>query len=359
MLKNDDEDGGCGMYVLISVVAFVILLVVLIGIHELGHFLTARRFGIQVEEFGFGFPPRLWGRVRNGTLYSINALPLGGFVRLRGETGEWDDPRSFAAKPAWQRIVVLAAGAGMNLIGALLLFFLVYTVAPIPLDTPLVGLIQPGSPAAHTLKLGDLITAVDGHPVQTQTQVRDYILCAVGKPTRLSLVRDGHAAQVTVVPRSNPPPGQGAVGFAGSITYSGTDFPHAVGNALDQPVQFVQAIGDLFAQPACVPQAGVTGPVGSARVTGEAANSVPQLGLGPVLYLAALLSMNLAFVNLLPLPALDGGRIVFVLVGAARRRRIDPRREGLIHLIGFAFLLAVTLAVSAHDIGLWLQGHGG
>jgi regulator of sigma E protease len=345
------------MYILISVVAFIVLLGALVGIHELGHFATARFFGIQVEEFGFGFPPRLWGRVRKGTLYSINAIPLGGFVRMKGENGAWDDPHSFGAKPAWQRIVVLAAGAFMNFAGALLLFFLVYTIAPIPLDAPRVGQIEPHSPAATTLKVGDVITAVNGHAVDTQTQVHDLIACSAGHPTTLTIRRQGHTIERTVVPRVNPPPNQGAVGFAGTITWSGTDGWHALGQALHEPVTFVQAIGALFSPPPCTPQAGVSGPVGIARVTGDAANSVGQLGLGPVVYLAALLSMNLAFVNLLPLPALDGGRILFVIIGAARRRRIDPRVEGAVHLVGFAALMLFTLVVSAHDLSQWLSGH--
>src|ERR1035437_97484 len=107
------------MYALISVISFVLLLLVLVGIHECGHFLTARAFGIRVTEFGFGFPPRLWSRRRGGTVYSINAIPLGGFVRMEGENGEGESPRGFAAKPAWQRAVVLSAGAAMNLVGAL------------------------------------------------------------------------------------------------------------------------------------------------------------------------------------------------------------------------------------------------
>jgi regulator of sigma E protease len=344
------------MYVLISVLAFVVLLGVLVGIHELGHFATARFFGIQVEEFGFGFPPRLWGRRRNGTLYSINAIPLGGFVRMKGENGEWDDPRSFGAKPAWQRAIVLCAGAFMNLLGALVLFFLVYTIAPIPQDTPKVGAIAPHSPAAAALKIGDVITAVNGTSVDSQSQVHDLIACSAGKPTTLTIRRDGATIERTVVPRLNPPPGQGAVGFAGSITYSGTDGLHALGNSFYEPVRFVKSIGALFSPPPCTPQAGVSGPVGIARVTGQAANSVQQLGMGPVLYLAALLSMNLAFVNLLPFPALDGGRLLFVLIGAARRRRFDPRREGLVHFAGFAVLMLFTLAVSAHDISQWLSG---
>lgn len=345
------------MYVLVSIVAFVLLLGVLVGIHELGHFATARFFGIQVEEFGFGFPPRLWGRARNGTLYSINAIPLGGFVRLKGENGDWEDPRSFGAKPAWQRVIVLFAGAFMNFAGALILFFLVYTVAPIPLDSPVVGVIQPHTPAAATLQLGDRIIAVNGHAVSSQEQVHDLTLCSAGQRTTLTIRRHGQTIERTVVPRVNPPPGQGAVGFAGSISWTGTDGLDAIGQALHEPVRFFQAVGAMFSPPPCTPEGGVTGPVGIARATGAAANSVEQLGFGPVVYLAALLSMNLAFVNLLPIPALDGGRIVFVLLGAARRRRIDPQREGLIHLIGFAALMLFTLVVSAHDISQWLGSH--
>src|SRR5579859_2775719 len=124
------------MYAFISILSFILLIFVLVGIHELGHFATARLFGIRVTEFGFGFPPRLWGRRRGETLYSVNAIPLGGFVRMDGENGEIEGPYSFAAKPAWQRAIVLCAGAAMNFLGALLLFFLVFTIAPVPRDTP-------------------------------------------------------------------------------------------------------------------------------------------------------------------------------------------------------------------------------
>src|SRR5882724_4303526 len=114
------------MFVLVSIVAFILLIMVLVGIHELGHFATARLFGIHVDEFGFGFPPRIWGRRRGATLYSINVIPLGGFVRMKGENGDSEDSDSFGAKPAWQRAIVLAAGAAMNLLGSLVLFFLVF-----------------------------------------------------------------------------------------------------------------------------------------------------------------------------------------------------------------------------------------
>jgi regulator of sigma E protease len=131
----------------------------------------------------------------------------------------------------------------------------------------------------------------------------------------------------------------------------------AVQTTLQQPVQFVRSVAQAFGKQACGPATGgVTGPVGIARVTGSAANAVPQLGLGPVLYLAALISMNLAFVNLIPFPALDGGRLLFVLIGAVRRRRIRPEIEGLIHLLGMAVLLTFILIVTGHDVTQWLHG---
>jgi regulator of sigma E protease len=345
------------MYLIISIIAFILMMFALVGIHELGHFVTAKLCAIRVSEFGFGFPPRLCGRRHGETLFSINAIPLGGFVRLEGENGEITGPRSFGARPAWQRILVLAAGAGMNLLGALLLFYLVFTIAPIPEDRPIVGLIEPHSPAAQVLKIGDVVTAVNGVAVASQEDVQSQVACTIGQPTTLTIRRDGATIQRTVIPRTNPPPGQGRIGFAGTIIYSGTNGRSALLQTLQQPGDFLQSVAGLFGNHGCVDSgAGLTGPVGIARVTGEAANAVPELGMGPVLYLAALISMNLAFVNVLPFPALDGGRILFVLIGVARRRRVNPGREALIHAIGIMLLLALVLGVSAHDIGQWIAG---
>jgi regulator of sigma E protease len=345
------------MSAFVDIASFVILLFILVGIHELGHFGTAKLFGIRVEEFGFGFPPRIWGRRKGGTLYSINAIPLGGFVRLSGENGEVEGSWSFAAKPAWQRAIVLAAGALMNLLLAFALFFLVYTIAPIPFDQPRVSSVQPHSPAAASLRSGDLITAVNGTNVATQSDVQDQVACSVGKPTVLSIDRNGQHVTITVVPRVDPPTGQGRIGFWGTIAWTGTDGWSALGNTLGQPGTFVSNVVSLFTKHACNPQdSGVTGPVGIARATGDATNAISDLGAGPVLYLAAIVSMNLAFVNILPFPALDGGRLVFVAIGAARRRRVNPKREAIIHLIGFALLLLLVVAVSLHDISIWMGG---
>jgi regulator of sigma E protease len=343
------------MYAIVSIVSFVLLLLVLVGIHECGHFLTARAFGIRVTEFGFGFPPRLWSKRRGDTMYSINAIPLGGFVRMEGENGDSASPDSFAAQPAWRRASVLGAGAAMNLLGALVLFFLVYTVAPVPQDVPLVAMVQPHSPAAATLRIGDIITKVNGVDVASQTDAEDQIACSLGKPTVLTIDRAGRTIQRTVVPRPKPAPGQGHVGFLGSIVYTGTDGWSALKNSLGQPGIFLRAIWREVTVRKCNP-VGVTGPIGIAQATGSAANAVPDLGAGPVLYIAALISLNLAIVNLLPIPALDGGRLLFVLIGVVRRKRVSALREGMAHLIGMALLLTLVLLVSAHDISQWIGG---
>lgn len=344
------------MYVLTSILAVIVLIMVLVGIHELGHFATARFFGIQIDEFAIGFPPRIWRKRRNGTLYSIGALPLGGYVRMLGENGDSEDPRSIGAKPAWQRAIVLCAGAFMNFIAALALFFLVFTVAPIPEHPALIKAVQPGSPAVGHFRPGDLVTAINGTAVSGWDDLSRLVLCNAGSRTTFSVDRHGHRLQVTVTPRLHPPANQGRVGIVSQVTSSGSDGATALRRTLQQPGDFLGSIGALFHPPACAPPEGVTGPVGIARATGDAANSVDTLGMGPVLDLTAYISLNLALVNLLPFPALDGGRLLFVIVGAARRRRIDPQREALIHLAGFAILLLFILAVSGHDIAQWVSG---
>ena len=344
------------MYIVTSILAVIALIMVLVGIHELGHFATARLFGIQIDEFSIGFPPRIWRRRRNGTLYSIGALPLGGYVRMLGENGDSEDPRSFGAKPAWQRAIVLCAGAFMNFIGALTLFFLVFTVAPIPEHPALIESIQPHSPAVGHFQPGDLVTAIDGTPISSWDDLQRLVPCHAGSPTTFSVKRHSHRLLITVTPRLHPPPKQGRVGIFNKVTDSRSDGATALRRTLQQPGDFLGSIGALFHPPACAPPEGVTGPVGIARATGDAANSANTLGMGPVLDLTAYISLNLAFVNLLPFPALDGGRLLFVILGAARRRRIDPQREALIHLAGFAILLLFILAVSGHDIAQWLDG---
>lgn len=330
------------------------ILLLLVFVHELGHFVTAKLFGITVLEFGFGYPPRLFGITYKGTLYSVNLLPLGGFTRMAGEDGSEAaamQPGSFASKSKGVRTLVLAAGSLMNAILAPVLLTAVFMMgAPTPTGRVLISAVQPDSPAAAAgLQPGDQVTEIQGHPIHTVQDFRDQVQFRLGQPTTLTLVRGDQPTTVTLTPRENPPEGQGSVGVAIRDQLVNKQYP--IWSAF---VMGVQEAGHQFAaiwlglvqtiRGAIAPQ--FLGPVGIASVTGE----VAQLGPQALLEFAAFLSVNLAILNMLPVPALDGGRILFVIIEAVRGRRVDPRKEGLAHFIGMVILLAFIALISYHDL---------
>ncbi len=345
------------MSILISIVAFVIILVVLVIAHELGHFLTARARGVGIVEFGIGFPPKIWGIKRGETLYSINALPLGGFVKLAGE----EDPkvsRSLAGKGYGTRILVLSAGSLMNILLPLVLFSIAFMIphnvymAPVTIDS-----VSAGSPAAIAgFQPGDTIISINGNQINNSSDMRRWIQLNLGKEIQVTLKQpDSSLKTVTVVPRWKPPQGQGATGIviAASTqppvtTRESQPFWKAIPMGITECYQTLVLFKNeiiLWIAGATSPQ--VTGPVGMAQLTGE----VVQGGFSPLLEFAAFISINLGIVNILPLPALDGGRIAFVLLEMIRRgKRVTPRTEGLIHLIGFALLIGLMVLVTFGDI---------
>ncbi|MBN1189847.1 MAG: RIP metalloprotease RseP [Dehalococcoidales bacterium] len=345
------------MSVLISIIAFVVILVVLVIAHELGHFLTAKARGVGVIEFGLGFPPRIWGIKKGETLYSINALPLGGFVKLAGE----EDPkvnRSLAGKGYGTRILVLSAGSLMNILLPIVLFSIAFMLphniytAPVTIED-----VAPGSPAAYAgIEAGDTIISINGNQINNSTDVRRWIQLNLGKEITMTLKRADSSEHIAIVtPRWNPPSGQGSVG----ILMAALTEPPVV-TSISEPIWKAVPMGVtecwqtlvLFKNEiihwiigATTPQ--VTGPVGMAQLTGE----VVQAGFSPLLEFAAFISINLGIVNLLPLPALDGGRIIFVLLEMVRGgRRVSPRTEGLIHAIGFMLLIGLMVLVTFGDI---------
>jgi regulator of sigma E protease len=360
-----------GWYLLAAIPVFGILVLV----HEFGHFLVAKWSGIRVEEFGIGFPPRLIGVKRGETVYSLNLIPLGGFVRMPGENGELldeegrPDPRSFAAKPAWRRALVLIAGVTMNLLLAIVLFIVAYGVGQ-PGAAPDITQVAAHSPAAVAgLQKGDKIVAVDGQPTYFFTDVQNVVsqkLAAAPSnarvvPITLSIERSGlaHPVQITVQAREHPPAGQGAIGIVGGgkVVYQHYPFWQAPWLGFEHTFTtlgaFFSVIGGMVTG-AVQPQ--IAGPVGIVHITGETAAQVPIFGWWPILNLTAILSLNLALVNIIPFPALDGGRLALVVVEVIRRgRRLDPRREGLIHLVGMAVLLSLIVIVSWNDIINWLN----
>ncbi len=340
---------------LISLVAFAGVLVVLVIAHELGHFSTAKAFKVSVEEFGLGFPPRLFSIMHGKTRYSLNALPLGGFVKMAGEEDP-NVPGSLASKKPAVRILVLSAGSIMNALLPLLLFSLAFMVPhDVAFSQVTVQEVKAGSPAAQSgIKAGDIVIRVDGQPVRNLGDLHRYIQLKLGQEvTMLVRHRDSTTETVKIVPRWQPPAGQGATGIVikGSspvIIRQHEPFwraiPLGVGDCIDTFVLFKNGIIGMFIGTA---PAAVAGPVGIAQLTGEAARA----GLGPLLEFAAFLSINLAIVNIFPLPALDGGRIAFVILEWLRRgKRVSPKVEGMVHLIGFGLLMAAVLLVTYQDI---------
>lgn len=340
---------------LITMVAFLAVLVVLILAHELGHFVTAKAFGVRVDEFGLGFPPRLLSVKRGETRYSLNAIPLGGFVKMAGEEDP-NVPRSLASKSIGTRILILSAGSLMNFLLPLLLFSIALMIPyNLVVGQIRVDEVAPNSPAAQAgIRPGDAILSVNGKPVNNSGDLHRYIQLNLGKRITM-LVQHGDSARETVqvTPRWKPPQNQGAIGITintsnPSIISQHYPFwkaiPLGVSACIETFILFKNGIVSMII--GAVPVA-VTGPVGIAQITGE----VAKAGISPLLEFAAFLSINLALINIFPLPALDGGRIAFVLLEAVRRgKRISPKTEGLVHLIGFAMLMVFFLAITYQDI---------
>jgi regulator of sigma E protease len=346
----------------LTLLAFIGVLAIVIVAHELGHFATAKACGVKVEEFGIGYPPRIFGIKRGETVYSLNALPLGGFTKMAGE----EDPnveRSLASKGVGTRLLVLSAGSLMN---AILPFLLLSIALMIPHDVYIgdvvVEEVSADSPAAAAgISAGDTILTANGHTLNNTNDLSRYIQLNLGGELDLLIEHsDGTTEEATLSPRWRPPEGEGAIGATVTtedpVAESQSEpfwraIPMGIGQTIETMVLYKNGILSLFIGNANI--GGVAGPVGIAQITGE----VAKAGISPLLEWTAFFSLNLAILNLLPLPALDGGRIAFVLLEWVRRgKRISPKKEGLVHLIGFALLMAFILAVTFQDIMRIISG---
>jgi regulator of sigma E protease len=344
-----------------NVLWFLPILSVMMFVHELGHFVTARLTGITVLEFGFGLPPRLWGFKRNGIIYSINWIPFGAFVKMLGEEDP-SAPTSFASKRRSIRAVVLAAGSGMNFLLAVLAFSMVYIVGVpgVPPDGPVqLAEVAAESPAsAAGLQAGDVIVAIDGQPIKVQT-FREATQSHLDRPMRLTVRRGGESSgdefEVAVTPRSNPPQGQGAVGIVLSGGLIRLNPIAAVGQGF---VQTVRAIGATLSVPKMLIEGSIApadarliGLVGMAQATSETVSYVADTGFWyPLFVLTGLFSAGLSIANMLPIPALDGGRLFFVILEWIRGRRIPPEREAAYHFVGIVVLLTLMVIISFNDL---------
>lgn len=361
---------------LVTAIVFIIILSVLVLIHEFGHYITAKKLGIKVEEFGYGFPPRIWGKKIGETLYSINLLPIGGFVKLFGEDDAGggkikksenepkggDLKRAFFARPSWQRLLVVVAGVVMNFFLAVVIISYLFAAkgVAVPSDHVRVTEILPDSPAQSAgLQVEDQIVSVGGVTVNKTedfiTETRKHL----GKETTLVILRDDEEQKIPLTPRAEFPKGEGPIGIGISSIevrkYSLLEAPiYGTWEAMKFSWMIVAGLGQMIIDGLIHGQKpeGVAGPLGVAQLTGEAVG----FGFDAVLWFVALLSLNLAVLNVLPIPALDGGRLFFILVEVVTRKKVNPKYESYAHMVGLALLLTLMAVVTIVDITRLVSG---
>ena len=353
-----------------TILLFLLLLSVLVLVHEFGHYIAARKAGMTVEEFGIGFPPKVFSwKAKSGTTWSVNAIPLGGFVRIKGESGEdTDAPDSFAAKSWWRRFSVVIAGVAMNLVLAWFLFTVgfLFGLPAIVEDGVETGVtvtdrainvvdVLPDSAAdVAGLEVGDRVLTIDGIAFESGSAARDALKPHDdGSPISMMVAHNGETQTVSVSPLFVEELGRNGVGVAivetGFVHYPWYLAPvkgieTTLSSTRDVLYAFGGLIASIFRQEDV--SANLSGPVGIAVLTGQ----VASLGISHLVQFAAMLSINLAVINVLPFPALDGGRLVFLLYEVIRRKKATPKFEQTVHALGFAALLLVVIVVTVKDI---------
>ncbi|MEW5871321.1 MAG: M50 family metallopeptidase [Chloroflexota bacterium] len=325
---------------------FILGIAALIFLHELGHFLAARFFKVEVEEFGIGFPPRLVKLFEyNGTTYSLNWIPLGGFVRIKGENDP-DVPGGLAAASPWVRLPILLAGPLTNLaVGVILATMLFYTLGdPIP-EIVLVRYVNEESPAAAAgLQPGDQFLTVNSETISDMHQLIDLIDQNLDKPIQVSVLRGQEALTLTLTPRGQPPEGQGPMGVGLENPTRPISLLLAAQRGADMTYENIRGILLL---PLRVLQ-GQVNPQESRLVGYKGMYDIYQEIQNP-LYFFMVISISLGVMNLLPIPALDGGRILFTLPEIVIRRRIPAEYENVIHMVGFVLLLLLLFYINLQD----------
>ena len=380
---------------MITVIVFLLVLSVLVLVHEIGHFSVARYFGIRIEEFGLGFPPRAIGWYKNkfgkrikvsgtrsfssleeseneklqpkkgATIYSLNWLPLGGFVKIKGQDGDnKNDGDSFGAKPIYQRALVLVAGVLMNIVLAWFLFSLGYMIglpqttddlgkrARVSEQAVLVADILADSPAALAgLEAGDKILAVEGLKIETESGLQEVIASRGEMETEILINRNGEEKTIIAIPEKS-----GDRAIIGISIFSAGKISYPFFSALTEGAKttawilkaivlaFIDLFRDMFSGVSVGDQ--FAGPIGIANITGQAA----RMGFVYLLQFTALLSLNLAILNILPFPALDGGRLIFLLAEKIKGRPVKKEIENLMNNIGFLLLILLIIFITVKDV---------
>ncbi len=327
---------------LMTIVLALVVFGVIVTVHEMGHFFTAKYFGVTVHEFSVGMGPKLYSKIKNETEYSIRALPLGGYVRMEGEDSESNDPNSFNNKHPLKRMAIIFAGPFMNFILTIILMSILFMIVGVPVNK--IGGLVEDMPAANSgLEVGDKIIQIDNIKIDSWQAVTQSIQSSLDNKLEFIIQRDNEQMLINVDAVEDS--GRKVVGISPASEKSpGKSLVYGTSQTITMLTDMLRFLGKLFTGQAG--DEGVVGPVGIISAVGEAAKS----GFANVISLAAIISLNLGLINLLPIPALDGSRIVFQAIELARGKKIDPEKEGFVHMIGMILLLALMLFITSKDI---------
>lgn len=347
------------MKIIVSLLIFSIIIL----FHELGHFLLAKRAGIKVNEFSLGLGPTIWGIKKGDTLYSLKLLPFGGACMMEGEDADSTAENAFGSKSVWARISVVAAGPVFNFIMALVFSFII--ICATGYDLPVLLDVTSGYAASEAgLKAGDVITEMNGKNIHFYRDISAYGMYHPGEAVEITYERDGQEYKTELVPKYDEELGRYLYGFVGSAVrerHTGNVFTlmkysvYEVGYWIDSTIQSLRLLvtGGVSVND-------MSGPVGIVDAIGDSYEESVSYGVGvtilQMMYICVFLSANLGVMNLLPIPALDGGRLVFLIIEAIRGKKVDPEKEGFVHFIGLVLLLILMVVIMFNDIRKLFMG---
>ncbi|HHX49868.1 MAG TPA: RIP metalloprotease RseP [Clostridia bacterium] len=330
-----------------TILLTILILGILIFAHELGHFVVAKLVGIKVHEFALGMGPLLVSKKVGETTYSLRALPIGGFNRMAGmEPGEGDDPKGFNKKTVGQRMGVIAAGSLMNFVLAVIFFIIVFMGIGIASNSNLIAGVIEGSPAHQAgLKPGDRLVAIDEKPTPTWMDLTGVIRSSPEQDLKITVERGKERFQVVLRTELDMQERVGMIGIKRHFEKTGLFASIKMGITYSLAI-IIAIVKDLVKIITGQVAADVAGPVGIVQLVGEAAG----FGWATLINFAGILSLNLGLINLFPIPALDGSRLIFLGIEGIRGRPINPENENFIHFVGFALLIALMLLITYKDI---------
>lgn len=333
------------MSILITVLLTLLMFGLIIFAHESGHLITAKKCGIYVEEFAVGMGPKLFSFKKGETQYSLRLLPIGGYCKMPGEDGESEHPNGFDKKSVPRRMLVVAGGAIFNFIFAIIIFVIAYMILGAPATSPIIGEVTVDGPAAQVgIQPGDTITSINGAEVTTWNDAVALIQPAAGQATDLTVSRDGEELSFNVTPIAS----EGGTGIIGIVR--GTEHLNifeAIGMGFKQTYDLTKLIiVTLFQMITGQTAVELAGPVGVGQMVGQ----VADYGFFNFLIFVAAISVNLGVVNLLPLPALDGSRLIFLAIEGLRGRPVSSQVEGTIHFVGFMLLMVLMVVITFFDV---------